>query len=125
MQVILTEEESLNIYYNALCNGLSYILGHGLELDWSTEEYAIARQKFTSPCFENVLIQILKDGGTLIFNDIEGDGENTTNVTMKEVLERVPNTPFEHLADMLNEIDDATTADVILQTVAFNKVIFG
>ena len=53
------------------------------------------------------------------------DGEYTKSITLKTVHERVSHTPFRHLNDALNEGGDAITADVILQTVFFDDVIFG
>jgi hypothetical protein len=127
MKVILTEEESLEFFYNALCNavGTGYILNHGIELIYDVTEYKTAKSKLTSPCFEDVLIQILKDGGTLTMEDVEGDGDMTKSITIKDVYEKVQLTPFEHLSNMINENDDAETADVILQTVFYGEVIFG
>lgn len=125
MKVILTEEESLEFFYNALCNavGTGYILNHGITLIYDDTEYKTAKSKLTSPCFEDVLIQILKDGGTLTMKDLEGDEDMT--ITIKDVYEKVQLTPFEHLSNMINENDDAETADVILQTVFYGEVIFG
>ena len=125
MQIILTPEESINFFYNALCIGLGYIGGYGLKIDYSKDAYASARKGLQEPCFEDVLIQILKDGGILTFVDIENDGEYTKHIIMQDVVDRVAKTPADHLLDEINEEGDATTADVILQTVAFGEVIFG
>lgn len=127
MQVILTEEESLEYFHNALCNavGTGYIKSHGIELQYNNKAYQIAKEKLTNPCYEDVLIQILKDGGTLTMKDIENDGDMTKSITIKDVYEKVQLTPFNHLSDMINETDDAETADVILQTVFYGEVIFG
>ena len=46
-------------------------------------------------------------------------------ITINDVYERVQNTPFGHLLNMIEEDDDAETADVILQTVFYNEVVFG
>jgi hypothetical protein len=46
-------------------------------------------------------------------------------ITINDVYERVQNTPLDHLLNMINEEDDADTADVILQTVFYNEVVFG
>lgn len=34
-------------------------------------------------------------------------------------------TPIDHLMDAINQEDDAITADVILQTVFYEDIIFG
>lgn len=127
MQVILTEEESLKYFHNALCNAVAtgYMDGYGLNLIWSEENYETARKKLNNPCIEDVWLQILKDGGVLTFKDIEGYDENTSEITIKDVYEKVQLTPFEHLSNMINETDDVETADVILQTVFYGEIIFG
>lgn len=129
MKITLEKKESEEIFFNALCNGLGYVTGYGLELDYNTEEYAKAKEKLkadgSSPCFEDVLMQILRDGGSLTLVDIECEGEYTSTVTLKEVHERVEKTPADHLMDMINEEDDACTADVVIQSVFFEDIIFG
>lgn len=127
MQIILTEEESLKYFHNALCNavGTGYTNSYGVELTYDEEQYHLAQLKLDKPCFEDVLIQILKDGGSLTMEDIEGDGENTKSITIKDVYEKVQLTPYGVLCDMIDEQDDAETADVILQTVFYGEVIFG
>jgi hypothetical protein len=72
---------------------------------------------------EDVLMQILKDGGRLNLYDMESEEDNI--ITLSDVHERVANTPIEHLMDMVAERDDATTSDVIIQQVFLNDVIFG
>lgn len=130
MEIKLKTNESEEYFYNAMCNGLGYISGYGLKLQINKESYQKAKANLlkkdsSSPCYEDVLIQVLKDGGELKFVDEECDGEYTRSITLKDVHERVQLTPAEHLLDMINENDDATTADVILQTVIYNEVIFG
>jgi hypothetical protein len=125
MKIILTPEESETYFYNALCNGLGYVCGYGLDLDYSKQEYIQAKEKLEAPCYEDVLMQILKDGGTLTMIDVEGEDEMTRDITIKDIHERVQNTPLHHLTDMIEENDDAITADVILQTVFYNEIVFG
>jgi len=126
MQVILTEKESLEYFHNALCNavGTGYISNYGLTLTCNEKEYQLSKSKLNNPCLEDVWIQMLKDGYKLTLKDIE-DKDNTKSITIKDVYEKVKLTPFEYLSDMINENDDAETADVILQTVFYGEVIFG
>jgi hypothetical protein len=125
MKITLTPAESEEMFHNALCNGLGYIEGYGLQFEYSEKEYQAAKTKLTSPCYEDVLMQILRDGGSLIMNDIECEGEYTSEITLKDVHERVAETPLRFLTQMINEEDDAETADVVLQTVFFKEIIFG
>lgn len=128
-KITLTNEECIEYFYNALCNGVSTIEGYGLVLECDEEEFQETRNKLSeSACYEDILIQVLKDGKELkIIDEVEDgeDSEYTRSITLKDVIERVPNTPEQHLIDMMCENDDATTADVILQTVFYNEVIFG
>ena len=124
MTVQLTPQESETHFHNALCNGLGTVRAYGLELEYDSEHYKEARTKLDSPCFEDVLMQILKDGHSLTLVDEEGDEEDAI-VTLKEVHERVSKTPIRHLVDAIEENDDAETADVILQTVFLNDVVYG
>jgi len=121
----LTPQESENFFYNSLCNGLDYVYGYGLKLNYNDQEYDEACSKLDSPCFEDVLMQMLRDGKGLTLVDIECDGEYTRTITLKEVHERVQDTPIRHLMDAINENDDAVTADVIIQQVFFQETIFG
>ncbi|MCP3699425.1 MAG: hypothetical protein GY920_12840 [Aliivibrio sp.] len=70
-------------------------------------------------------MQILRDGGELKLVDDEYDGEYNKSITLKDIHDKVQQTPIEHLMDAINENDDACTADVILQTVFYGEVIFG
>ena len=129
MKLILEKQEAEEIFFNAMCNGLGYVTGYDLELDFDESEYKAAATKLkengTSPCFEDVLMQILRDGGSITLEDIGCEGEYTRSITLADVHERVAKTPTSHLMDMINENDDACTADVVLQTVFFEDVIFG
>ena len=125
MQIQLTPQESETMFHNALCNGLGYMSGYGLEFEYSDKQYSAAKTKLQSPCFEDVLMQILRDGGSLTFGDVECDGEYTRSVSLADVHDRVQKTPLRFLTDMINEEDDAETADVMLQTVFFEEIIFG
>ena len=126
MELKLNTNESEEYFYNALCNGLGYLGGYGLQLDYKNIEYIKSKSRLSNGiCFEDVLMQMLKDGYKITIVDVECEGEYTCSIGLEEVHDRVQNTPLEHLLDMRNGDDDATTADVILQTVFFKDVIFG
>lgn len=132
MEIKLTPQESEEYFYNALCNGLGYTTsGYGLSLDCSDEEFEDAKTKLgrESPgkfiCFEDVLLEMLRMGYTLTMVDEEGEGDNNSTITLKDVHDRVSNAPARHILDMINENDDGDTADVIIQQVFFNDIIFG
>jgi hypothetical protein len=113
-------------FFNSLCNALDYVeSGYGLELKTKKAEYEAAKEKLDAVSYEDVLMQILKDGGTLTMVDHECEGEYTRTITLADVHQRVKDTPIKHLMDMINENDDAVTGDVIIQQVFFEEVIFG
>lgn len=125
MKVTLTKKESEELFHTAICNGLDYISAYGLDLWYSDRDYQNAKSKLDSPCYEDVLMQILRDGGVLKLIDHEYYGEYSKAIRLKDVHTMVQETPLEHLMDAINEDDDACTADVILQTVFYGEVIFG
>jgi len=127
MKITLTPQESEQMFFDSMCNvfGTGYFDGYGLELDYNEKDYKESREKLQNPCFEDVLLQMLKDGKTLTLVDIECDGEYTRSITLEDVHNKVCNTPTNHLMDMINEDGDVVTSDVILQTVFFDEIIFG
>jgi len=125
MKITITPEESEEYFLNALCNGLGEMSGYGLGLDYEQLDYNAAKEKLTNPCYEDIIMQILRDGNRLTMVDVEGEGDMTRSICLQDVHERVQNTPHDYLMDMVNENDDAVTADVILQSVFFSEIVFG
>ena len=131
MKIILEPQESEEMFHNALCNGLSYISGYGLVLEADEQDYKAAKQslKQKNPdqgiCYEDVLLEVLRLGKSLSLIDEEGDGDNNSTISLSDVHERVSQTPIRFLTDMITENDDAETADVIIQTVFYQDIIFG
>lgn len=129
MRIILNPAESEQFFYNALCNGLDYICGdYGLTLHVKDKDYKSAKLNLSkgseSVCYEDVLLQVLRDGNKLTLLDQEG-GEDRWTISLDDVHEKVSETPINHLLNMINENDDAVTADVILQSVFIGEVMFG
>ena len=129
MNINLTHEESEAHFYNAICNGLGELRYYDLELDYDTKEYKAAKQQLsdkqpdTQACWEDVLMEMIRSGNTLWIVD-SNDGERHP-ITLDLVHERVQQTPVNHLMNAINENDDATTADCIIQTVIYGDVIYG
>jgi hypothetical protein len=129
MNINLTHEESEAHFYNAICNGLGELRYYDLELDYDAKEYKAAKQQLsdkqpdTQACWEDVLMEMLRSGNTLWVVD-SNDGERHP-ITLNLVHERVQQTPVNHLMNAINENDDATTADCIIQTVIYGEVIYG
>jgi hypothetical protein len=127
MTINLTPQESEQMFYDSMCNvfGTGYHEGYGLELTYSKKDYESAKTKLTSPCWEDVLLQILKDGGKLTLVDLECDGEYTKSITLKDVHQKVCKTPLKFLMSVIEETGDVVTSDVIIQTVFYDDIIFG
>lgn len=131
MRIVLDKKESEEFFHDALCNGLYYFSQYGLELTYDEKQYKAARASLHKGdpkrvvCYEEVLMQILRDGHKLSVIDHEMDGEYNTSISLKDVHSRVAKTPVKFLTEMINGDDDADTADQILQTVFFKEVIFG
>ena len=129
MNINLTHEESEAHFYNAICNGLGELRYYDLELDYEAKEYKAAKQQLntkqpdTQACWEDVLMEMLRSGNKLWIVD-PNDNERHP-ITLDLVHERVQQTPTRHLMNAINENDDATTADCIIQTVIYGDVIYG
>ena len=125
LKISLTNELSEEIFYNALCNSLDYMCSsYGLDLKYKQSDYKNAKDKLSSPCYEDVLMQMLRDGIKIGLKDLEG-GEDTVYITLDTIHERVKNVPLDHLLAMIDENDDADTGDVVLQIVFLNEIIYG
>jgi hypothetical protein len=131
MEIKLSPQESESYFYNALCNGMDYVTGYGLELSYDPKDYKQAKEDWLKanvesvPCREDIWMQILRNGKQLTMIDHECEGEYTKSITILDIHERVQLTPSDHLLDMHNENDDAITADCIIQTCFYKEVIFG
>ena len=136
MKIVLDKEESEKFFHNAMCNIGGIMSDYGLEFNYKESDYNKAKMslqkkmhegtiKSGTICTEDVFMEILRIGGKLKFIDHEGDGLYTKSITLKDVHDRVQKTPLNHLTDMIEELDDAGTADQILQTVFFEEIVFG
>ena len=128
MKIQLTNQEAEQMFYDALCNGLSELYYHDLELEFNQSEYDKARDELKrgdgSVCYEDILMQMLRNGAFLRLVD-NGGYEEPAIIWLSDVHERVANTDARHLLDMHEGNDDACTADAILQTVFLGEVIYG
>ena len=130
MKIILSPEESEKYFYNALCNGLDYVCsGYNLLFHVNPKAYNQAKSILWNSsnketiCYEDILMQVLKDGNKLTL--IDEESEESWFITLDDVHKKVSEAPADHLMDMVNGNDDAVTADVILQSVFIGEVMFG
>ncbi len=113
MKIQMQQHETELYFFNALCNGLDQFLSYEIEFKYSKLAYTMAKEKLSAPSYEDVLMQILKDGGTLSILDYN-DGEKYT-ININDIYTRMHEVPVNTLLEMINENDDADTADIILQ----------
>lgn len=135
MEILLNENELKEVLHNALCNGLGWISGYGLSVNISKEDYAKAKDSLKEEdfnvgsvnigiCIEDVFMKHLEDGNELKFYDSEQ--EEHVGFTLEQARKNLKSEDVtKHIMDMLNENDDAITADCILQTALYGEVIFG
>ncbi len=146
MKIILDNNEAEQFFHSALANIGGIFNGYGMCLDCTNKDYHKAKtslqkkidageipigmykpiNKDEKPeiCREDVWVEILRLGGKLKMIDEENEGEYTRTITLQDLYERINKVPLRHISDMVNENDDAYTADAILQTVFFEDIIF-
>jgi len=124
MKITLTKKESREIFHTAMCNGLDWVSSYGLYLEYNRVRYKSTANIMKSPCHEDVLLFMLENGETLTVVD-EEDEDGNVEITIDKVYDRMNNVPIENLLNIINERDDVIDADVVLQTVFFNEVIYG
>jgi hypothetical protein len=126
---ILTDEQADYIFHIALCNEGGCLSSYGIELDYSQPSYKASKEALLTEqkesCYEDVLLRMLQDGGTLTAKDIEGEGSETETVSISKIREAIRNVvPMENIINIIQEEDDAGDADVILQYCFWGKMIF-
>lgn len=123
IEIKFSEQRSLELFKDALSNGLSYLRGYDIEEDYSKLEYQQAKEKLNAPFYEDVLVQILEDGGSINFIDYESMSIST--IHLEDVVNNMPKVPLNTLLEVLNDMGDAISYDVILQTIIYGEVIYG
>ena len=127
ISIKLTAEESKKFFYNALCNGIFLMWQYDLMLVYDSDDYETAREQFEdgqSVCYEDVIMKMLEMGYKISLKDLSGSGHGAT-IGIDDVINNVQLAPVGHLMDMINQNDDADTADAIIQSVFYKDIIFG
>jgi hypothetical protein len=126
MEILLSKSEAEDIFFNCLCDNDIHI--HSLQWIFSKQAYESSKRKWmetyqgNTPCYEDVVMQMLKDGGKLGIYDLEC--EEIFYVTLDEIHERMYKCPIDRLTNVLNEGYDVEDTDVIIQTIFFGDVIY-
>lgn len=113
----------------ALCDGLSGISYWGFDIKYSNSQYEkeaeYYRGKRMSPCYEDVLVRIIENGGKIKFVDIEGEGAYSVTLTQQMLHDNMKYVPQEVLKHIESEDYDAEDTNKFLQSILFKEVIFG
>jgi len=128
----LSETEINDVFLTILCGCVSqgYFSGYGIQLEYDDNHYKQAKENLIKarkekPCLEDVWLQMLVDGNSLKFEDVEGDGEYTRVLTLKDIREKLPTAPFDNLKALLDGDGDVTDEDIVLQHILYGELIFG
>ena len=74
-------------------------------------------------CHEDILMQMLKNGNTLLAEDFNAD--ETYTLTLESMYFQMSEVPANTLLEMINERDDADTSDIILQVCFIGEHTYG
>ena len=129
-KIIFEMEKALEILHSILCNGaLDEFSGYGFSLDYSKDQYNMAKDHLKANnknvCFEDILVQMVRVGGKLRFIDVEGEGTYTKGLNIGVLLEGLNNASLDRVMEIINEEDDATTGELVLQEILFGEIVFG
>ena len=139
MTLQLTKEEAEEVFFDALCNGLSQLTGYGLMLSYRDKEYREAREHLVreheneenyKPCLEDILMRMLKNGHYISVIDTEDDDSEHQLVLnmIYDALENVKHEDkslFDAVKNCIDETGDADDSDTILQSCWFGDIMFG
>jgi hypothetical protein len=128
MKIQLTKQEAEKYFLNALCNGLSYFESYGIELLINEDEYKKASatakdEDGGKACYEDILLEMLRNGSTLLAEDSYMG--KTHKLTLKKMYKQMDKVPVNRLMEMINQRDDADTADIILQVCFIGEHTYG
>ena len=131
----LTKAQAEEVFFNCLCDNDIQIY----DIDWKYNEafYEQAKKnlmekyKGDTPCYEDILMQMLRDGGKLGIIDFNYEDYNFIEgykvfyVTLADIHEKINECPIDQLMNVLNEEYDVSDSDVILQTLFFGEIVYG
>ena len=126
MKIQLRNKEAERFFHTALCNGLNYFESYDIELIYNEEEYKEAKKTAKAEdegtvCYEDILMQMLKNGNNLIAQGYD----ETYILNLEKMYAQMNKVPANTLLEMINEEDDADTADIILQVCFIGEHIYG
>lgn len=111
--------EKLGILYTALCNGMYYFDAYGIVTKIVDPK---AYKAIDTDIREDRMIKYIADGGVIEILDGDETVGNLSLATLEANFDKVPKGT---ILDFLQENDDADTADIFLQVIAFGEVTYG
>jgi hypothetical protein len=129
MKLQLTQQEIETVLLDCFCNGaLGELNASGIDYGYNKAKYQ--EFKVEGACYEDNLLNLLKNGGRLKFVDFDGDNETffLTMASAKEKLTEIEDVNImEKVQDILTENGkaDAWHGYEILQFVLFGEIIYG
>jgi hypothetical protein len=127
MEIKLTEKECLDILHTAMCNypnyGNCFIKAKSTKEALDAKEQILKENENSVVCREDVWLNIIKNGGTLLLKDEEG-GEDEWELNIKTLQEKMPLLPLKNLTNFVNETDDADDADIAIQILFIGEILF-
>lgn len=132
MKIQLDKSETLNVLHNAFCNGgLTELRYCDVELDLDEKEYDKAAKRLRKNmdegeilCYEDVFIEMLKEGKTIHFKDYNDDARIGFNLDKaSDALSKQDSA--KEVLETLDGRDDAWTGFNIIQRCLYGDVIYG
>tara|TARA_B100001094_G_C18048407_1_gene728698 strand:+ start:243 stop:641 length:399 start_codon:yes stop_codon:yes gene_type:complete len=132
MKVQLDKSEMLEVLHNAFCNGgLTELQYCDVELDLDKKEYDKASKRLRKNmvegeilCYEDVFIEMLKEGKTIHFKDYNDDTRIGFNID-KAVDALSKQDSAKEVLETLDGRDDAWTGFNLIQRCLYGDVIYG
>ena len=123
----ITKEGMLKMFWTCLT---SSSIGFGcIELDYDRNAYFEVRdelrEKGKSDCWEDIVVEMLRQGYRLAWIDVEDDQPERNYFTLAHLMDNFDCIESHHLADILGGMDDAVTHDSILQCLLMGELIYG
>ena len=134
MNLITTTEEKLTVLQACLEDGLPFFPAYGLELSYDDAQYDAARASLAARvgedevCREYVWVEIVRNGGELIFTDNENDGEEVGRLSLTGMEQNWPKLMVEaprSMAEYISEDYDSNSTDNIMQVLLFGTIVYG
>lgn len=121
MKLILEDKEKETIFLTAL-ETLFGDFNFG-KFDYNGIEYQKSKAKLNNPSYEEILMQLLKDGNAIIYKDDEDDSLNTI-ITLQSIYDAFEKIPISIIITLDEEFYDYNDAHSFMQYILFGEIIY-